>query len=249
MEPKAQIVYRKLEELRKHPNNPRKIKKRDFERLKESLQNNPELFEARPIILSNRTGEMVILAGNMRYEAATALGINPVPTVLLEGLDEEKEREIMIRDNISNGDWDFDELLNDWNADILAEWGLNIGTKLGLDELDISDESVLPQAYNPNPVETFEDGLAKTIPEPERYAQLEQMIKQCENEELKKTLQERLHDFKLFNFDYIANYYLGGATKEEREMIEAFGLVIPTEKRALELGYLDAERTVTLKGR
>ena len=116
-----QIEYRKLSELKKLSNNPRIIKKDDMERLKKSIKNNPDYFEARPIILSNRTGELVILAGNQRYEAAKAL---KVPTFLLEGLTEDREREIIIRDNVSNGDWDMDALANEWDIDLLQEWGV-----------------------------------------------------------------------------------------------------------------------------
>lgn len=119
-----QIIYRKLGELKKLPNNPRVIKKDDMERLKKSIKDNPDYFEARPIILSNRTGELVILAGNQRYDAAKALKMDEVPTFLLEGLTEEREREIIIRDNVNNGDWDMDALANEWDIGLLQECGV-----------------------------------------------------------------------------------------------------------------------------
>jgi DNA modification methylase len=121
-----EIKYRKLVDLKKLPNNPRTIKKDDMERLKKSIKDNPDYFEARPIILSNRTGELVILAGNQRYEAAKALGMDEVPTFLLEGLTEAREREIIIRDNVSNGDWDMDALANEWDTQELTDWGVDI---------------------------------------------------------------------------------------------------------------------------
>lgn len=121
-----EIQYRKLTELKKLPNNPRTIKKDDMERLKKSIKDNPDYFEARPIILSNRTGELVILAGNQRYEAAKALKMEEVPTFLLEGLTEAREREIIIRDNVSNGDWDMDVLANEWDTQELTDWGLDL---------------------------------------------------------------------------------------------------------------------------
>lgn len=93
MKPKIQIEYKPLIELKKLEGNPRTIKKKDFETLKKSVKDNPDYFEARPLILSDRTGELVILAGNMRYEAAKALGMEQVPTVTLHGLTEERERE------------------------------------------------------------------------------------------------------------------------------------------------------------
>jgi len=122
----SEIVYRKLTDIKKLPNNPRTIKKDDMERLKKSIKDNPDYFEARPIILSNRTGELVILAGNQRYEAAKALKMDEVPTFLLEGLTEAREREIIIRDNVSNGDWDMDALANEWDTQELTDWGVDI---------------------------------------------------------------------------------------------------------------------------
>lgn len=60
---------RKLTELKKLPNNPRIIKEEDFNKLCKSIQDNPDYFNARPIILSDRTGELIIIGGNQRYEA------------------------------------------------------------------------------------------------------------------------------------------------------------------------------------
>lgn len=64
-----EIIYRKLEELKKLENNPRTISDEQLDKLKESIRNNPDYFEARPIILSDRTGELIIIAGNQRYDA------------------------------------------------------------------------------------------------------------------------------------------------------------------------------------
>ena len=124
---KYKVEYRPLESLKPLENNPRYIKEEDFERLCASVQNNPELFEAQPIILSDRTGELVIIAGNQRYRAAKEVGLKEVPTVLLTGLTEQKEKEIIIRTNVTNGKWDYDRLANDdWSIEDLDDWGLNV---------------------------------------------------------------------------------------------------------------------------
>lgn len=119
-----EIIYRKIEDLKKLGNNPRTISEEQMRILKESIHSNPDYFEARPIILSDRTGELVIIAGNQRYDASVELGLSDVPTVLLHGLTEEREREIIIRDNVNNGTWD-EKLLKEWNAESLMDWGLN----------------------------------------------------------------------------------------------------------------------------
>lgn len=126
MKPKAQVIYRPIADLKELPGNPRTIKKEQFEKLKQSIKDNADYFEARPLILSNRTGELVILAGNQRYKASRALGLKEVPTVLLEGLSEEREREIIIRDNVENGEWNIDMLANEWNPDDLISWGVEL---------------------------------------------------------------------------------------------------------------------------
>lgn len=140
MKPKAQVVYRNLSELHELPGNPRTIKKDQFEKLKKSLTDNADYFEARPIILSNRTGELVIIAGNQRYKAAKAIGLQQVPTILLEGLTEEREREIVIRDNVENGDWDMDALANEWNAQDLLDWGVDLPELQNITEI-VEDEA------------------------------------------------------------------------------------------------------------
>lgn len=120
------MQYRKLKDLRKFEGNPRLIKDKQFRTLCESIKNNPKFFEARPLILSNRTGNLVIIAGNQRYEAAKAIKLSEAPTFLIEDLTEEKEREITIRDNIPNGEFDFSILANDWSDLPLVDWGVSL---------------------------------------------------------------------------------------------------------------------------
>jgi hypothetical protein len=120
------MQYRKLSELRKLRGNPRIIKDDKFQNLVESIRDNPKYFEARPLILSNRTGELVVIAGNQRYQAARVAGLSEVPTYLIEGITEDKEREITIRDNAHQGEWDFDVLANGWDNLPLGDWGVDL---------------------------------------------------------------------------------------------------------------------------
>ncbi len=138
---------RKLSELVLLENNPRTIKDKDFDRLVKSIKENKEYFNARPLILSNRTGKLVVIAGNQRYRASEKLKLNEVPTYLIEGLTEEKEREIIIRDNVSNGEWNYDSLANEWNTLELEEWGVNIPKQdldLGIEEVKEPEQNLCP---------------------------------------------------------------------------------------------------------
>lgn len=122
--PTHTIEYRPIADIHELEGNPRIIKKDQFEKLKTSIKNNPDYFEARPCILSNRTGVLVVIAGNQRLRASRELGLTEVPTILLEGLTEERERQIIIRDNVENGEWDYDMLANEWETEDLNDWGV-----------------------------------------------------------------------------------------------------------------------------
>lgn len=142
------MQYHKLTDLKKLEGNPRIIRDKQFKTLCDSIRDNPKYFEARPIILSDRTGSLVIIAGNQRYEAAKSLKLKEIPTFLIEGLTEGKEKEIIIRDNISNGEFDWDILANSWSDLPLADWGVPLPEdwlnplpyeNKGIDEADMAD--------------------------------------------------------------------------------------------------------------
>jgi ParB-like chromosome segregation protein Spo0J len=112
--------------LRVNPANPRTIGETEFRRLVKSLEDCPEMFEARPCLCSDRTGELVIVGGNMRYRAALELGYEKVPAIVLRGLTEEREREIAIKDNGAFGEFDWDALANEWSDLPLTDWGVDL---------------------------------------------------------------------------------------------------------------------------
>lgn len=136
-EVKNKVRYYAIEELELLEDNPRTITESQMAKLIKSIKDNPDYFEARPLILSNRTGKNVIIAGNQRYRAAQSIGLKQLPCVLLEGLSKEREDEIVIRDNVSNGAWDFDMLANNWDEAKLGEWGVEAVFKAT--PLDIDD--------------------------------------------------------------------------------------------------------------
>lgn len=123
-------MYISVRELKKNPKNPRIIKDDDFQKLKESLgsKKGKRFFEARPCIVSTRTGENIIIAGNTRYQAAIELGWESVPVDIIDGLTKKEENEIIIRDNVNNGNFDWDMLSDkdDWDKEELADWGCEI---------------------------------------------------------------------------------------------------------------------------
>lgn len=128
----------KLSELKKLEWNPRTIKKEDLDKLTKSIEKF-WVIEWRPFLVSNRTGENIIIWGNQRYEVCKKLGIKEVPVHIMEWLSEEEEKEIIIRDNISNWEWDWSILENEWDKEELEEWGLDVQFDNKEEQKDISE--------------------------------------------------------------------------------------------------------------
>jgi hypothetical protein len=120
------IGYVSINEVHVNEKNPRLIKDEAFKRLKKSLKKSPKLFRARPLLCSDRTGTLVIMGGNMRYQAAKALKYTKVPVIIMHGLTEDEEKEIAIKDNGTFGEWDFSILASEWSDLPLEEWGVEL---------------------------------------------------------------------------------------------------------------------------
>lgn len=114
------------------PSNPRQWTKAQLDKLKASIEETPELLEARGCIVDYHEGKYVCLGGNMRYAACKALGMSEVPCyVVPEGTTILKKKEIVAKDNVSMGDWDFDALANEWSDMDLEGWGVSIPPEWG----------------------------------------------------------------------------------------------------------------------
>ena len=106
------------------PGNPRQWTKEDVDRIAKSLRETPELFDLRPCLVFPYEGQNIILGGNLRYEGARRNKDKDVPcAVIPTGTPVEKLKEIVIKDNGSFGQWDYDALANEWDEP-LADWGV-----------------------------------------------------------------------------------------------------------------------------
>jgi hypothetical protein len=132
----------KITEVKVNPNNPRLIKDDKFKKLVQSVKDFPEMLSIRPIVVNK---EMVILGGNMRYKACKEAGLKEIPIIKTD-LTEEQQKEFLIKDNVSGGEWDWDILANEWESEQLNEWGLDVWQPNPeidysiLDDEDLSDK-------------------------------------------------------------------------------------------------------------
>ena len=112
----------KINEIKSNPNNPRIIKDDKFKKLVESIKGFPEMANVRPIIVNT---DMIVLGGNMRLKAMKEAGWKEAP-IQIVNWNEQKQKEFIVKDNVGFGEWDWDDLANNWDAEELTEWGLNI---------------------------------------------------------------------------------------------------------------------------
>ena len=124
----------KISEVKPNPNNPRLIKDDKFRKLVKSIQDFPDMLNVRPIVVNK---DMIVLGGNMRLKAIKEAGHTEVAVEIVDW-SEDKQKEFIVKDNVGYGEWDWDDLANNWDAQELTDWGLdipNFTTEPNLDEL------------------------------------------------------------------------------------------------------------------
>lgn len=134
-----------IDQIKPNPSNPRVIRDERFKKLVQSIRNFPEMLEKRPLVCYTDTDKkLIVLGGNMRLRAAQEIGLTHLPVILADDWSEEKRNEFLIKDNISFGAWDFDELANNWYEVQLMEWGL----ELPIDEAESEHEEKDKQSWS-----------------------------------------------------------------------------------------------------
>jgi DNA modification methylase len=130
-------VKLKISEIKLNPNNPRTIKDDKFKKLVQSIKEFPEMADVREVVVNK---EHMILGGNMRFQAMKEAGWSEIPVRVVDW-SEDKQREFVIKDNVSGGDWDWDLLANEWDTDLLEDWGLELPGDFGEQEEIEEDEA------------------------------------------------------------------------------------------------------------
>ena len=113
----------KISEVKSNPNNPRIIKDDKFTKLVRSIKEFPKMLEIRPIVVNS---DMVVLGGNMRLKACKEAGLKEVFIISAQDLTPEEQKQFIIKDNVGFGEWDWDMLANEWEAEQLEDWGLDV---------------------------------------------------------------------------------------------------------------------------
>jgi len=164
----------KINQIKSNPNNPRLIKDDKFYKLVKSLEEDPDFCNVRPVVCNT---DMIVLGGNMRLKAAKELGWKEIPCEIVDW-SEEKQRAFTIKDNVGYGEWDWDMLANEWDAEQLNEWGLDVpkftepvdysnkNEEIDIDALDT--EMIIKLKYTEDEYQLVREQLSKIAATPEQ---------------------------------------------------------------------------------
>ena len=142
----------KINKVKPNEKNPRLIKDSKFKKLVTSIKEFPEMLKLRPIVVNK---DMVVLGGNMRLKACKEAGLKEVYVLKADDLTEEQQKEFIVKDNVGFGEWDWDILANEWDVDLLEEWGLEINIDNVIDKLEEDDDIELPQSVQLEPPKEY----------------------------------------------------------------------------------------------
>jgi site-specific DNA-methyltransferase (adenine-specific) len=141
----------KISEVKPNPKNPRIIKDGKFQKLVKSIQEFPDMLNKRPLVVfTDVDNKYVVLGGNMRLKACKEIGLKEIPIIVADEWTEEQKHEFLIKDNVGFGEWDWDSLANEWDAEKLDDWGLDIPVDLSVqEELEAEEDNYeIPNEIN-----------------------------------------------------------------------------------------------------
>jgi ParB-like chromosome segregation protein Spo0J len=137
------------------------------------------MLEKRPIVcVTDTDGMLYPLGGNMRLKALQELKFKDIPDTWITMADDwniEQKKEFTIKDNVGFGEWDWDTLANEWDAEDLDKWGLNVPSFATEVDYSILDEDDVSKQ-----LEEMTDGVKKAIQiefEAEHYEEAYQLVK------------------------------------------------------------------------
>ena len=141
-----------ISQIKTNPNNPRLIKDHKCKKLVKSIKEFPEMLEIRPIVVDK---DNIVLGGNMRLRACQEAGLKEVYILKADQLTEKQQREFIVKDNVGFGEWDWDDLANEWDAEELEDWGLDLPMDVKIDELEDDEEIELEQSVQLEPPKEY----------------------------------------------------------------------------------------------
>lgn len=234
-EPSAGVRWVSVSEIdESEDGNPRKIARKNLERLKKSITDNPDFFEARPVLLNRIDGRLRIIGGHQRLKAAKAVGMERVPCFIFEGLSEERAKRFTILDNTNEGAWDFTKL-QEYAVDVdLSEFNVAISETIDYNKI-VTHDVLNAIIYKPS----AERAEVSEFLDNELYDRVADKVARMEiPEELREFVAIRLANFHRIRFDKVADYY-ARADEPTRLLFRQLALVFDVSGTTFEQDVMD----------
>ncbi len=133
---KQNIVMVKASSLKASTYNPRKWDHSAVEGLTESIK---RFGLVDPLLVnSSKERKNTVIGGHFRLKIAKDLGFKEVPVVYLDIPDENKERELNLRLNKNQGDWDY-EILAEFDESLLSDVGFDSEELDSIFDIDVDE--------------------------------------------------------------------------------------------------------------
>jgi hypothetical protein len=230
----TEVKVVKINDIKSNPNNPRIIKDDKFKKLVESIKSFPEMANVRPIVVNT---DMIVLGGNMRLKAMKEAGWKEAPIQIVDW-NEQKQKEFIVKDNVGFGEWDWDDLANNWDEQELSDWGLDLPI------FDTTEAETIDEKYtNKIEIPIYEPSDKKPniseLYNLDKYNELISKIKSSStiSEQEKEFLQFAATRHIVFNYQIVADYY-AHSNNEIQDLIEKSALVIIDFNKSIENGFV-----------
>lgn len=133
------IEKRLIKDLIPAEYNPRQATKEQEKHLRESLKRFGVVETI--VVNSHKDRKDVVVGGHFRLRELKKLGHKDIDCVIVD-LPLEDEKELNIRLNANNGEWNMDLLANNFEIPDLENWGLDLDWGLGEEEPEIVEDEV-----------------------------------------------------------------------------------------------------------
>nr|DAP67425.1 MAG TPA: ParB protein [Caudoviricetes sp.] len=233
-----QVKYVRIGDLIPNAKNPRKISKEKLERLQDKIQ---RLGFHNPV----KTDENLnVLGGNQRLKALLKIAGKDLEIPVMyptRPLTQAEKDEIVITDNISDGEWDWDILTADWDKVLTTSWGLDWGeVETAAEETpqELSEKYTLKITTPIYEVKGDKPDISELVDVVKTNAMLDE-INAADGipEDVKGFLRIAAARLYRFNYEKIAEYY-AHQPPEIQAIMEKLALVIIDFNKAIENGYV-----------
>lgn len=161
-----------------------------------------------------------------------------VPTTHESTLTDAEKDEFVMTDNASFGSWDFDAIANEWDAELVEEWGVDVWQDV-MAEDEENDNNYSRKIEAPDYEPTGRNVQVSELYDESKTQRLVAEINAMKvNAEIKKMLVAGAQRFTRFDFRNVAEWYSQQEDENVKAMMRKMAMVIVDFDEAVENGFV-----------